>query len=212
MTSQNLRNFIQQIYPNPNAAIFPRSKGMPERHYSKLLLVGHSQGAVVVRHAVISAVHERATMAATAGSGSPAIGEYTADWLLSAQIRLFAPALAGGSPSGLLGFFLQFQLTSAVVQPYLASLPGYNDMQPSNLLFQQLRSDTTSAARTNIHIRALRARVLYGESDNVVHPGAYPDDFIEPTEPDRGHTDICKPTERYMRPLSFVRYDDSGTS
>jgi hypothetical protein len=98
--------FIKAIIPSPNSTDFqidlnpvladPEPCGsfvsvLPaNRFYEKIVLTAHSEGAVVIRMALLKAHAEHAA----------------ADWcqgLLSAHVTFFAPALFGYAPSGLLG-------------------------------------------------------------------------------------------------------------
>lgn len=113
MGAQDLNGFIKAVYPRPRAGllgsdlkVLKQLTGLglssidigQTRAYRKLLLVAHSQGAVLLRRVVLNAYNERFITAATVGAGSSQqMPDYNVA-LLSAQLRLFAPALFGASP------------------------------------------------------------------------------------------------------------------
>ena len=226
MGAQDLNGFIKAIYPRPRAGllgsdlkVLKQLTGLglsgvdvgQTRAYKKLLLVAHSQGAVLLRRVVLNAYNERFITAAIVGAGS---AQQSPDYnvaLLNAQLRLFAPALFGASPSGLYGFLMKFWLTRVAIEPFMATGAGFNDLQPSNLGLQQLLDDTQNAAEKHREFNAFQARVLFGKSEDIVHPGAYNCDTVEEYEQSKNHMTVCKPTREYTRPLCFVRYDYSGT-
>lgn len=218
-SAQDLRGLIQKIYPRPVPGLLMVGAGDPisvvglqlsaidagfERAYSKLLLVAHSEGAIVLRRAIFDLHNDQRKMAAAVGQSSTASSGHA---VLKAEVRLFSPALMGASLSGLLGFFYNFFLTRAVLAPLLASLPGFQDLQPTNPELGRLQSHTEKAADAEPTLRALCARVLYGRREWFVHPGTYECDVSEPAEPGESHTSICKPRRDYTRPLKFVKHD-----
>jgi hypothetical protein len=218
-SAQDLHALIQKIYPRPAPGLLilgaesstsilglqlSKIDAGFERAYSKLLLVAHSEGGIVLREAVLKFYSDRRAMAAAVGqSGAANVG----DSVLRAEVRLFSPALMGASLSGLLGFFYNFFPTRALLEPLLESLPGFQDLQPTNRNLAILQSETENAAEAEPTFRAFRARVLYGRCEHYVHPGTYTCDHSEKAEIGENHTTVCKPRKDYTKPLKFVKHD-----
>lgn len=216
-SARDLRTFIDSVFPRPKKDLLksdqeflnefigvklPSEDYGTTRSYKKLLIIGHSQGAVLVREAVWT-VFKRWRDHAGAGK--------VMHPLLNSQLRLFAPAMLGASLAGPWGFFQEFFLTGFLVNPFLKSMPGYKDLEATNLYLSKLCDWTGHAAKENPSIAGLKARVLFGK-DKVVSPGAYEYDADEDPELDQSHQSICKPTKLYKRPLSFARYEQSEST
>jgi len=217
-SARQLGEFIETVFPEPKNDVLksyhqylnqligvelpPADYGI-DRSYKKLLVIGHSQGGVIIREAVWGVFKRwRDTTDSSNGIKHP---------LLNSQIRLFAPAILGASLAGPLGFFQDFFLTSGLVNPFLQSMPGYKDLDPTNLYLSKLCDWTGGAAKSHPEIAGLRARVLFGK-ERVVSPGVYEYDTTEDPELDQGHQNVCKPTRLYTRPLRFARYERSEST
>ena len=51
----------------------------------------------------------------------------------------------------------------------------------------------------------MATRVIMGSRDNVVHPIGFPNDPASVFVPGRGHSDICKPDDLFVRPVIELR-------
>lgn len=198
-SAEDLIDFLKMIYPKAPQSLCAGSSlkseilrsaltmRLPQRRYKGLILVGHSEGALVIRRAVC-VLYKRS-------SGR--------DRALRAKLALFAPAHLGFAPSGWLGACLAIGRVAAVVMPFLKASPPFVDMT-SRVLIDQIRSDTSAFLSTSPRLRALRAPVLFGDRERVVVSGEYTGDFPEPLEPGKDHVSVCKPKFDYQRPLNFV--------
>ena len=249
-SSRDFAEFLSKIYPKPDKGIFAAdlSDCSSVLHldipvvrlrddfagYKELVLVGHSEGAVVIRHAIERLVtkyienfqhlsgmlrvskipkipkkgggYELPTQPVKqskpiklpnlSASGYPE---------LEAKLCLFAPALMGASPSGVLGII-------AKKIHLLHSFLAYNELQPNAALITNLQKRTEEYAKQYPQIPALKARILWGEDENIVAPDRYQFDDEEDPEPGKDHTSICKPRPDYTRPLEFVRYGTRSSS
>ena len=210
-SAQDLSEFLLKIYPEPESRFFvvssPRSfvpkdylasaRGTATR-YRRLVLVGHSLGAVVLRQAVtrqLKAVRNRQLPL----DSVPA-------WVRDGELRLFAPAHRGFRPSN----WKAMMLKAPILRSCLAIAPvywrAYPDLQPDSALIEDLQRDTKELLLIFPTVRGLRATSLFGANEDVVEPLEYEGDLGLAFEDGRGHGDICKPDVDFSRPFRFVEY------
>lgn len=128
---------------------------------------------------------------------------------LQGKLRLFAPALFGYRPSGLLGAIANSPgLGDLIDWSLVSSSPAYQALrnrktgQRSKFLSDDMQRRTEDlAARHPI----LRARVLWGSEEHVLDrgPGRYTTDVSRDQAEGKTHTSVCKPTPEYLHPLEF---------
>jgi hypothetical protein len=161
---------------------------LPPRKYKNIFLIGHSEGAVLIRRAIVLELKRSNNIA---------------EQLLNAKLFLFAPAILGFTPSGLLGSALTISHLSRVVEPFLRLSPSYVEMKEGNSL-AALKADTEKLQSQRPDLSCLRAHILFGSDERVVARGEFHGDYPEPPEHGKNHIDICKPKHSYMRPLDLV--------
>ena len=196
-SAEQFLNFLSTIYPSPPDWLFSISEfvpnvpatvlalDLPEHIYKNLILVGHSEGCVVIRRAVTIA-YKSGVQHAILGSG---------------MLRLFSPAHLGFQPTGWIRACLGVGRVEAIVMPLLNLSPAFAEMKEKELL-DQIREDTT-AFWEEAHLSVMRARVLFGK-ERVVVKGEFQNDILETSEPTKNHVSICKPRADYDRPINFV--------
>jgi hypothetical protein len=199
-------NFLQQLILDPRqihftenvAPILPPQEReevvsvLPSpRRYTHLVLVGHSEGGVVIRNAVIKRFKSRS---------SKSLLRRQWKLLMGSRLSLFAPAIAGFRPAGFLGVIMKMPWLGNTLNAILQNGAAYQDLSNPDFL-KELKAKTESAARRNPH-QALRAEIVWGYADKVVHPTKYEEDTEEFVE--ANHIHICKPCEGYLHPLQFV--------
>jgi hypothetical protein len=150
-----------------------------DRKYERVTLTGHSEGGVVIRTMIIE--------------------ELTNPALLNCRLALFAPAIAGYKPAGLLGSVAKFPGLGLLLETVLIAAPAYQDLKDEDDL-KDLRTKTEEAKDKG---RALRADILWGRKDYVVKPKKY--DCDKQDFEDCNHTQICKPSEEYLKPVDHVK-------
>lgn len=153
-----------------------------DRQYIDVILVGHSEGGVIVRNAI----DKKST------GSSP---------ILRCQLRLFAPAIGGYAPAGLLGVLANSPFFGRVLDSALRAAPAYQDLSGSQLL-EKLRNKTEANARKRKAVPAFRAKILWGSKDFVVNPDKY--EYDDEDVRDQSHTGICKPNSTYEDPLEWL--------
>lgn len=186
------------------------------RYYRDLILVGHSEGAMLIRQLALTLVRIReqnltqskaSHVSADAGSGiayEKKVSLREADpGVFDATVCLFAPATFGASVAGLPGLALRMAFFGRIVEAVLGALPAYRDLHSVPLL-QTLREDTVAMAERYPSCSLLRAHVLWGKSDSFVTPGEYRTDYLAEFVNGESHLSICKPTRNYLKPIEWV--------
>jgi pimeloyl-ACP methyl ester carboxylesterase len=192
-----------------NARLAKRKRAVQgERNYSKLLLVGHSEGAVLIRRMILNkmeALEKKGREKNFDGADLVKwIDKHAArDLILESHVLLFAPACAGTNFSGALGFAHGVsRFFSAIASSYLVR----NELLKGSPILAGLQSGTESVFRAHPKIRALPAKILFGTEDQVVYTDKYAcDEIVEPYAEGHDHFSVCKPSYIYKRPLEFVK-------
>jgi hypothetical protein len=198
-SARALLTFVRGVFPKPPSWMFKIAKyfkGLPPSvldlttdmpTYKHLVLVGHSEGGIVIRRAVDLAYGKKMNR------------------ILMARLALFAPAHKGVKLSGWIGACLVVGRVDAVLMPFLNFSDAFVEMKQGNLL-TEIENHTKvyreeSKGREPI---AFRAHVLFGSVDHVVQKGFYPWDCFHDSEIGKDHVSICKPSASYNRPIKFV--------
>jgi hypothetical protein len=203
-SAYTLLRFVDTFFPRPPAGlvkfhhmVMPMRLTkpdfvLPRRSYRQLYLVGHSEGAVVIRRAVTIRCKKRLAVSKNRRK------------MLSADLALFAPAQGGFTPSGLKGTgFAIAKKGLFVLNATLNYSPAFVEMKDGRVL-QEIRT-TTEKLADKFSFNALRARVLFGEKEDVVaRPAEYYHDVSDDPQPGHDHTSICKPIPGYITPLEFI--------
>jgi pimeloyl-ACP methyl ester carboxylesterase len=215
-SAHDFLNFLNTFFPKPPAEMLRidpdpllRNFQLPKvvlasRRYRELVLVGHSEGAIVIRRAVVIRGKDLRTSfrlnLLKKKNKSVLKREFE---MLSARLSLFAPAMRGFAPSGWIGALLAVGRIAAYADPMLHYSTAFVEMQAKTVL-DDLREDTHQLLAEFPWIPALRASILFGRKDYVVAKGEYFEDSPEDPVPNQGHVSICKPTPSYSKPLEFV--------
>jgi len=162
------------------------------RTYSKVLLVGHSLGGVVIRKLVLKCVDK----------------ERDADpihpLLENRSPVLFAPAIKG---------FIHGQTVAQIVSLATVISVGfviwvlrrgkvYTQLLEGSSTLVDLEKFTEEAFASNA-LPGLAARIYFGVDEEIVTPGKYKCDK-QKDKPDRRHVDICKPSSSFDDPVKWV--------
>lgn len=199
--ASQLLGFIENVFPNPNwDALGAAGVEYLARRYKTLILIGHSEGAVLVRSAILRHVQ---------ANSQPPGHSIPENPILDAHLRLFAPAIWGSLVSGWKGILLRSPILGDLLEPYLHSVPAYQQLKHDSPLLTEIRRRTVELAKDLPSVRALRARNVFGANDDCVCMEALETDPPAVYEQGRTHIDICKPNDEYLMPLSFVRHDET---
>lgn len=209
------RSFVDRIFPKVdlNELLDLQSSldaRRSARRYRDLVLVGHSEGGLIIRKSVLRSVmeyeHAHSMTASGGGEGlgqaNPAAPLTEPPRLAKAKLRLFAPAIFGYRPAGILGIVANLPLLGRCIDSVLRYSPAYEDMQMTELL--ELRTRVEAAARKYPEFTALRAAVLWGENEHLLKAGSFDCDSTYPSATGKDHRTVCKPDDGYTLPLEFV--------
>jgi hypothetical protein len=196
----DLLDFIGSVFPIPRWNRI-QANGIEElvRRYDALVLVGHSEGAVMIRSAVLRLIQ------ANAKERSAPLPH---DGILDAHLRLFAPALWGALISGWKGVLLRSPILGDLVESCLRYSSAYQQLAHDSPFLDEIRQRTVDLAKSHPDIRALRAKNVFGAGDTCVCMEGLETDPPAAYEPNCTHASICKPSSDYLMPLAFVRHDD----
>lgn len=200
--TKKLRGFIDLVFPTPPANLI---SGLTSRangfSYKFLTMVGHSEGGLLLRHIIIDA--------ADADSGIKAFmraARYSSQvqpapsGILSADLRLFAPAIAGEALSGLSGILASAPGISNIVHASSAK----KSMAPTSPAVSAPREDTQRYT-DYLDFQCFKAHIIWAENDKVVLGKRYREDIECDNFPfGSDHQSICKPNLLYLTPVKFV--------
>lgn len=197
-----LLEFISWTYPVPKWIDLGAGADLADRRYSSLVLVGHSEGAVIVRWAMM-----RRAQLHTSRKPDLVATRLREDDVLRANLKLFAPACWGALLSGFPGLLLRAPVLGNLLRPILYTSAAYEQLSATSPLLNEIRTRTVLLAEKYPTVKAFRARNLFGQRDGVVSAEALATDPPAEYEPGHSHVSICKPTRKYLKPLTFVGSD-----
>lgn len=217
--TSRLADFIRRVHPEPD---FPSALTMspamrqfipaPEdtdlglrRFYSRLVLVGHSLGAVLIRAAMVDLCQDHENRLYSPAGSSQA----TVPAVLNSELRLFAPAIFGFKPVGLKGFIFHFCLEHPKLKTFAkpaltAFAPIHDDVKEGSARLEKLQERTEELSEKHPEWTCLRARTIFGTLEEIVYMDRYACDATPEFVEGQDHTSICKPNPAYTRPLEFV--------
>jgi pimeloyl-ACP methyl ester carboxylesterase len=194
-SARSLLSFLSLIFPSPPADILSivgnvrapqslASLNSPARAYSRLVVVGHSEGGLVIRKAVV-------------------IAEKESNPISKAKLVLFAPAISGVNPAGFKGMLTQLSPASWIALPFLGGSRAYRDM--ASVEFRNdVIDDTLRAREAHPEHTALWAKMIFGSDEDVVEPVKWSGDNLVPEAEGQNHLSICKPKSKYDPPITFI--------
>lgn len=201
--SAKFREFLFDLLRKPSSNIVNPSlpKEAPTRAvtaaYQKIMLVGHSMGAIVARQALLDLDRDALTSA-----------ERAAIYML-----FFAPAHKGARSLGKLvasGFGLdkfpggQF-LGALLLLRYrsVADLTKESDCLSDLATHSKARRE--DRAREGQSADYLRAHVYHAENDRIVYVDTFDDDYSTNPVMAQNHRSVCKPRKDYPKPAEALR-------
>ena len=190
-----------RLEPDDSPAWVPRRQTPAHREaasYDEIVLIGHSEGAVIVRQAVA----EVARLILDAGRSPSSLAVHQTA-LLEAKLRLFAPAIAGAGPAGLKGAALRTPLIGHLASIFLGSSRAYSELQPTSRVLEKLEERTERYWKSK-NYPGLKAAIAWGAREDVVELVNYDQDDPIWREPGHNHVSICKPVGAFDKPLAFA--------
>ena len=194
-SAHELSTFLGRVFPTPDMKLFfyedacraaIRNSWTP---YTKVVLVGHSLGAVVIRECVENQFRLP--------------GELTpANWVQACEVRLFGAAHLGFQPSGWKDFV--FEALPSALTSFPKIWRAFNDLRQDSTTLRDLRNRTQLLASSRPSATCFRAHLLYGTKEAVVIPGEFDCDYRIRWLEGLNHTQVCKPTQNFREPIGFV--------
>lgn len=201
--TRTLRDFVETIWPTPQQPLQTFFGELKRRDfaYEELTLVGHSEGGLLVRKLILNAakiderLEEYRLEAKTAESAEP-----PPEGILKADLRLFAPAIAGESLSGILGIIAALPFVSSITRGSAAK----SSMSAESVSVSGTRG-ATEELTSYLKMSCFRAHILWADRDGIVLSEEYRRDHVC-AHPPRGteHDTICKPKVHYVTPMTFI--------
>jgi pimeloyl-ACP methyl ester carboxylesterase len=193
-----------QMYTLPSGRMLTASIEN-EEPYDRLILVGHSTGALLIREMVLQELRSRSLNQSKVKTGE--------SFILDASLRLFAPAHRGALCAGTVGALFHLPVSEWLLSLMLKSNALFVSLQSGSPAIEDLRRETEQF-QDEYHnaLTALVAISLFGSNDTIVYIGKYKGDLECPTEPGHSHSSICKPNNSYSKPLEFVPNAATGKS
>ncbi len=143
-SADDLSAFVEMIYPRPSldVQLMLSSDVSGQRQYRHLILVGHSEGAIVLRSYLVELGKEFART-----------GNKSA--VLDARLVLFAPAMFGFVPTRWLGVLAAISGIKQIIDLSVAFSPPATEMRTGIVLS---KSKKTPKGYTTLTLRYLRLR------------------------------------------------------
>ncbi len=158
--------------------------------YRRIVLVAHSQGAVIARLAVLQAHKQNRR------------------WVESTRLVLFAPAHCGERIASTVASLLdRLPLLGVVIDVVQYRAPATEQLTagPGTMLEGLRRSTERLATEKPELSRGLRATCVFGDRERVVVADVFDCDVRWQPDPlGHDHQSICKPNRGWMFPVQFV--------
>ncbi len=237
VSSHRFVDFLRHIFPKPDAGQFLAAIEAPkledlfasvrprggEFRYKNLVLVGHSEGAVVIRRALVEeykkirdeggvpVLRSFLTYEETIAARDRVQRDFIQDFpLFDATTVFFAPAHLGATVTGWAGVLVSLMRIGSVLAPVVDALKAYSasyhDLKSGSPFLNQLRIDTEKFALDFPQPQAFKAKSYFGEKDRIVCISEYASDAQSVLIRDKGHLSVCKPNRLYKEPLEHVKY------
>lgn len=192
-SAAQLRDFLNRLETDPANSFIKPSVADHRRsddhfRYRRVLLIGHSLGAVVIREALVQA----------------AMDPVSRRWLGNIAIGLFAPAHKGARILDLASDALGAVKLTFFKVIARGALQVLDDLEPESAVLKKLEEDTATLIRDQVADCFIAGAVVQGQRDQVVGMARFCQDPGPIIVTDKGHTDICKPKRDYRKPVEIV--------
>ena len=196
-----LLGFLDDIFPNPPMELFstPEVKLREQCEYKELMLVGHSEGGLLLRKAIVATAGDDDRLEAyridPARATKP---EPAPEGIEVAELRLFAPAIGGEALTGFKG------IVASTFARFLHVSAAKTSMASPSSPVVTAREHTEHYANF-LQLPCFRAHILWADDDDVVLSEKYlHDKTCRNVRPGTDHVSVCKPSLLYLLPVHFV--------
>lgn len=180
--------------------------GSGNKKYKDLILAGHSEGGVIIRRLILDH-YEANKVAVEKSNPTDAFASkaamktaLNADFLLAADLKLFAPACMGINFSSWAGFLTSFSLfVSAITSTSLVR----NELRSDSTVLKNLQRGTEQAYTESSWLRSLYTHPLFGDQDHIVTSDSYAGEKLL-WDVGQDHFGVCKPHYSHKLPLEFI--------
>lgn len=194
VSAAGLRQFMRRLWTAPssiiNAALDPDAARDSGFRYRKATLVAHSLGSIVARQAIVDGLRE-----------SPSPDE----WATTSQLILFAPAHKGAKTLELaMECLAGLSWLGALVGPLLKMrYQTLSDLEQDSKTLEILEADAVKLHERG-HAAACAQKVVWARNDHTVWALKFGVDPPAEVIENKGHTDVCKPSAAYLRPMEIL--------
>jgi len=180
-------NFLKIIAEgNSNRLGYSRNNLAPDFTYSKILIVAHSLGSIVVRRALLNAKAENKT------------------WLLNTRMILFAPAHRGARIQNLISESLP-TLGRIFAGLGFITIPVLDDLRPNSQTILNLIQETEQLIQQNQGDFTISHTVVWANNEIVVHNERFCQDPVAVLLDNISHKNVCKPIRpNFLTPFEIV--------
>jgi pimeloyl-ACP methyl ester carboxylesterase len=167
------------------------------RAYERVLHVGHSMGAVVLRQAIVRR-GKRLPSTVSANQIPPELRLHPV---------LFAPAHRGFLQGDALSAAMSSHPAPAILFAWwqIRRARAYPDLKPGSPVLGPLEQQTTAFAAQHRNCPAFVATVQWGDRDDIVYDTEYADDIRSAPLNGKHHRTVCKPSTGFLAPVEAVR-------
>jgi pimeloyl-ACP methyl ester carboxylesterase len=199
----SLLSFLETIFPQPPPEVFrsPDVSLRPQHKYKYLTLVGHSEGGLLSRKVILEVAGNDDRLETYRRSPTRVNDpEPQPEGIEVADLRLFAPAIAGEALTGILGIISG----SSIVAPLLKVSAAKTSMASPSSPIVTTRQNTEYYSEF-LSMPCFRAHILWADNDEVVLSEKYlRDKSCKNLRPLTDHSSVCKPSLLYLLPVHFV--------
>jgi pimeloyl-ACP methyl ester carboxylesterase len=183
-----LVRFLDALFDDPVDVVkqsLPSANRTKKFKYKKILVVGHSLGAVVSRLAVVDAHRKKRR------------------WVPKIELMFFAPAHGGASILPLASLMMGALRLAPIEALARFKYQVLHDLERKSQTLTQLEAQTSTAIKRGAR-NLIARRIVYAGNDKIVDPVDFCDDpaaeFIHRVT----HTGVCKPRVDFNDPLHHV--------
>jgi pimeloyl-ACP methyl ester carboxylesterase len=155
-----------------------------EFRYERVLLVGHSIGAIVCRRALLYA------------------RKLGRDWMPNTSMILFAPA-DHGARVGLLKDLPDWSWLYLIKTALRYVSPLVDEVEPSSESIRRLQQDSSDAIKDGAKY-LIANKVILAEMEHVIDNQRFVQDPVPIPIPGTTHTTVCKPRPDFTQPIDEV--------
>ncbi|MGB8473768.1 MAG: hypothetical protein WCE61_06745 [Candidatus Acidiferrum sp.] len=168
--------------------------------YKKVILVGHSAGALIIRETICLAV------SSSKGTEENKSVELKASdqMILQSKVRFFAPAHRGLLGAGLVGIAKNMPITDIVHALCLEWNPLYKNIEGQTVV-DDIQKETEKLWKEHEYT-ALKTFSVFGDDEYIVNIGKYDHEDKEKTLEHHTHGSICKPRPDFPFPVEFITH------